>query len=293
MIAIAGPDIPVDVVAATGRAAPPLAFDIDRETPKADQWLESKFPRWARSLIEDWATGALNHLEAVVFSRADDSSQRLYYYVCELQRQRQIGGPLPLIFDMAKIGRQTSEEQTAAAVRRLCDELGVSAEALAAVIAGGCGVAAAAPGGGRTCLISGSLPTDRRIHEMIEKAGWIAAGGTLSGEWHAPAGALHDDDPYAAVARALRARNDGARGFRDEGEALAAAAKDTGADAVLLWFVEEEEALVWSLPAQRAALADTGLPALVLTRRDARGDDGLEAEIAQWLQGLGLQGLAK
>jgi hypothetical protein len=37
---------------------------------------------------------------------------------------------------------------------------------------------------------------------------------------------------------------------------------------VVLWQIEEDEAQAWHLPAQRAALASEGLPALVMTRRD-------------------------
>ena len=286
MFAVAGPDIPAEVLAASGRAAPPLVLDIDKPTPQADRWLESKFPRWTRALLEDWATGALDHLEGVIFSRADDSSQRLYYYACELQRLGQIGGPRPLLFDMAKIGRATSEEQTAAAVRRLCDALGVGAGALAAVQTPPAARVAAA-GRARTCLLDGSLPVDRRIHAMIEAAGWLAAGPTLTEAWHGPVEALGvTDDPFLAVARRLRARNDGPRGFRDEGAAVVHSVREAGAAAVVLWFVEEEEALVWTLPARRAALEAAGTPALVLTRRDARGNDGAAAEIREWLEGL-------
>lgn len=287
MFAVAGPDIPAEVLAASSRAAPPLIFHIDREMPHADQWLESKFPRWARTLVEDWATGVLDHLEGVIFSRADDSSQRLYYYLCELQRQGKIEGPRPLLFDMAKINRPASEAQTVAAVRHLCDQLGVSRQALAAVAAAPEDRIVPDADGRPKCLLDGALPTDRRIHAMIEAAGWQAIGPTLTEVWHPPFDPMPDDgDPYAIVARRLRERNDGPRGFRDEGATLVDAVTATGAAAVILWFAEEEEALVWTLPARRAALEGIGMPTLVLTRRDARGADGLADEIGNWLRGL-------
>ena len=40
-----------------------------------------------RSIAEQWLTGELDFLDAVVFPRSDDSAQRLYYYLCELQRR--------------------------------------------------------------------------------------------------------------------------------------------------------------------------------------------------------------
>src|SRR5690606_8043898 len=62
-------------------------------------------------------------------------SQRLYYYVCELQRQRRIGGPAPPVFDVARIPRASSAEWTMRAVGRLAAELGLSDADLADGIA--------------------------------------------------------------------------------------------------------------------------------------------------------------
>ena len=60
-----------------------------------------------------------------------------------------------------------------------------------------------------------------------------------------------------------------------------------GAEAVVLWQIEEDEAQAWHLPSQRAALAREGLPALVMTRRDWLARDGAADEIAGFLQGIG------
>ena len=130
MIASLGPDLPQDLLAATGVHAGLLPWDIDRETPAADRWLESKFPRWTYSVLQDWLDGRLDHLDAVVFSRADDGAQRLYYYISELRRLGEVGGPEPLIFDVAKIGRASSAQHMVASVRKLADRLGVGEIAL-------------------------------------------------------------------------------------------------------------------------------------------------------------------
>jgi len=78
-IAHVGPNLPQDLLRATGRHAGPLGFDPDRSTPVADRWMESKFAPWARAILEGWAAGDYDGLGQVLFSRADDSAQRLYY----------------------------------------------------------------------------------------------------------------------------------------------------------------------------------------------------------------------
>ena len=130
-----GPDIPLDVLLATGRPVCHLPWHADRATPFADRWLESSFPGWARSILEDWYVGRFGCLSQVVFSRACDASQRLYYYVCELQRRGDLDGPAALIFDMALVPRETSLLHTAAAVSKLCSQLGVGSTALGQAIA--------------------------------------------------------------------------------------------------------------------------------------------------------------
>jgi hypothetical protein len=55
----------------------------------------------------------------------------------------------------------------------------------------------------------------------------------------------------------------------------------------VLWQTEEDEAQAWHLPAQRAALAASGVPALVLTRRDWLARDGAPEEIVAFLGEIG------
>src|SRR5690606_38530408 len=107
-IGFVGPDVPVDVLLASGRPFGHLpwratgaigaigatgATGAAGATPWADRWLESSFPFWARSILEQWHDGAFDALDTVIFSRADDASQRLYYYVAELKRRGKRGGP--------------------------------------------------------------------------------------------------------------------------------------------------------------------------------------------------------
>ncbi|WP_148274863.1 hypothetical protein [Novosphingobium sp. PP1Y] len=290
MIASVGPELPLDLLQATGRYAGPLGWNVDRDMPLAAQWLESKFPRWSFSILEDWAIGALDSYEAVVFSRANDAAQRLYYYVCELQRRGAIGGPRPLICDVARIARGSSLDHAVSAIGKLADQLGVDDAALEqAIVAGNRHRVQAHAPEGRLCLLGGTAPPDRRIHAMIEAAGWVPAGPTLADQWSdaGPVVVENTGDPHAALGQAMHARHGGGRGFFARGEAIVEAVQTNGAEAVVLWFAEEDETEIWHLPEQRQALEAAGIPLLSLTRRDWRANDGVDAQIAGFLGGLG------
>jgi hypothetical protein len=289
MIAYVGPDLPQDLMTATGACSGPLGWNVDRAMHAADRWLESKFPLWTRSILQDWADGGLDGTDAVIFSRADDAAQRLYYYVCELRERGDISGPEPMIFDAATIGRASSVAHMRGAIERLAARLGVDDAALEGGIVATNVLRDVAPeigGDGPLCLLAGTPPPDRRLHTMIEAAGWRAAGQTLTESWQHP-GDLHVDegsgDPCAAIARQLHGAAQGSRAFRDHAGALMAQAQDVRASAAILWFAEEDEARIWHLPAQRDALAQADVPTLILTRRDWRANDGAGEEIAAFL----------
>lgn len=291
MIAHVGPNLPQDLLRATGRHSGPLEFDAERATPAADRWMESKFAPWARAILESWADGEYDGIGQVVFSRADDSAQRLYYYLCELQRRGLVGGPEPLILDIAKVPRASSVARTEYSLRQLADRLGVNETALAGAIEA-CNAERTRQepvSAGRRCLLAGTPPPDRRLHEAAARAGYTALGPTLRDTW-ARLGASVDaagGDPLAALARQVHSDPSGPRSFVDPRVALQHAIAESGAEAVVLWQIEEDEAQAWHLPAQSAALADAGLPALVMTRRDWLARDGAADEIVTFLQGIG------
>jgi hypothetical protein len=78
----------------------------------ADRFVESSFTPELRLIVEKWLDGSLDHLDAVIFSRGDDSGQRVYYYLCELQRRGLCRGPRALLFDVATLARTASIEHT-------------------------------------------------------------------------------------------------------------------------------------------------------------------------------------
>lgn len=289
MIAIAGPNLPHQLLAAAGCHAGALAFAPDRDCMRAAQWLESKFQPWAPCVLEHWLDGDYDQFDAVLFSRADDTSQRLYYYLTEMQRMGQVGGPQPLIFDVAKIPRPASLQRTADSLRALGAQLQVSDTALEAAIRQANAVVppATAANGERICLVVGSPMPDERLYPAISGSGYVPVGTTLAQSWLAPATPVEEGagDPYVALARALQEMDNGPRSFADPAERLLRQVSDSGASAVVIWHIEEDEARTWQLPAERQALEQAGVPHLVLSRRDWLARDGAAEEIAAFLAG--------
>ncbi|WP_420138906.1 2-hydroxyacyl-CoA dehydratase [Sphingomonas sp.] len=320
-IGYVGLDVPEDLLAASGRFALHLPWDADRPTRRADMWLEAGFAPWARSILEQWAAGDFDFLEHVIFSRGEDSAQRLYYYVTELQRRGVIGGPAPLIFDIARIRRDSSLAHSILATRKLAARLAVTEQDLAGGIAianrrrslfarlaqtrAGSGrryerIARAAlfaplegasidvtehqSGPRKRVLLAGTAPPDDRLHAAAEDAGWHVSGEAHERSLDRLGAPIADaSDPFDAVGRHARAARFNARSFDDPAAALLGAAHQARADAVILWLIEQEESMVWHIPSQVATMAEAGIPMLVLTRRRWDAQDGAAREIADWL----------
>lgn len=312
-IGFVGTDIPVDVLLASGRPFGHLPWQADEATPWADSWLESGFPGWARSILQQWHAGAFDGLSVVVFSRADDASQRLYYYVRELQARGALRGPAPLIFDLALVPREASLLHSARSVADLARRLDVADDALAdgierANLLRGAllrlqqsratqgpyherigraalwsdasewiGAVARADGAlVPRVLLAGSMPPDDRLHRAVEEG-----GGCVVAEAHAhalgrlgPSLTMHGDAPARAIARHLVSHSTGPRAFLERGGWIVRQAREANCAAVILWLTREDEALAWQLPAQRRALDEAGIPALVLPAARWRADDG-------------------
>ena len=129
-IGYVGRDIPVELILAAGATPLGIHGRAGQLTPQADRYLEATFTAASRSIAEQWLNGEFDHLEAVIFSRSDDSAQRLYYYLCELQRRGLCAGPRPLMYDIAAHARESSLTHTITSTRQLARELGASDDAL-------------------------------------------------------------------------------------------------------------------------------------------------------------------
>jgi hypothetical protein len=135
-------------------------------------------------------------------------------------------------------------------------------------------------------VLAGSAPPDERLHLAVE-----SAGGNVVAEWgeHASCAVaepvIAPDGGYAAIADHYQARRSGTRAFVDGAAAITALAQAVRADGVIVWLIEQEDALIWDLPAQKAALGAAGIPVLVLARRRWDGSDAI-AEISAFTQGV-------
>jgi hypothetical protein len=325
-VGLIGADIPIDVLLASGRPFGHLPWDAAAPTPWADQWLESSFPYWARSILELWHAGAFDGMGTVVFSRAEDASQRLYYYVRELQRRGALRGPAVAMFDVALLPRESSLAHTTAAIAEIATALDTPVADLARGIESAnrlrgalqqlqAGRSAHGPFYERVAraalwndptpwlehveapraspptarvLLAGSAPPDDRLHRAAEDA-----GASIVAEAHvhglARLGgplALAGDSPERAIARRLTATSVGPRAVRDRAQWIVQQASAARARGVILWLTREDEALAWHVPAQRRALEAAGIPALVLPAAHWRADDGALDRITSFCQGL-------
>lgn len=317
-----GLDVPLELMMASGRHFSHLPWQKGRQTPQAQRWLESAFPGWAMSILEDWIDGAFDCFGQVVFSRGDDAAQRLYYYICELQRRKILDGPAPVLYDIAKISRTTSVNHCRLAVQKLMAELDIPEAGLHEAIVQanarrslygmldllrvGPGrlyeklaraslyrdnfnevASAELPVTPRTprVLLAGSVPPDDTLHLAVEAAGWNVVGELhqLSLSRFGPPVDTDFADPLQALANHYNTCPCSPRAFGDRGARLRTEVGRTQADAVVLWLTRTDEALAWHVIRQRQVLDELSVPALVLTGRRWEADDGVVESITEFL----------
>jgi len=321
-VGFVGPDVPIEVLLASGRPFGHLPWLATDATPWADRWLESSFPFWARSILEQWHAGVFDSLETVVFSRADDASQRLYYYIAELQNRGLLSGPVPHVFDIALQPRDSSVNHTADAILTLCRVLDVAPTALSEAIVRANRLRRtltdielgrmtdgafyerlarlalwtdptrwisdlaipAQPAGRARVLLAGSLPPDDRLHRTVEATGAsVVAEGHVHGLTRlGPALEAGAGPPEREIALHLQRASLGPRATIDRARWLAERAAAAGAAAVIVWLTREDEALAWHVPAQRRALAKAGVPVLMLPAARWQADDDTLDRIAEF-----------
>lgn len=318
-----GLDIPPDLLLAGNTVSCHLPLRLPRDTERTGFWLESSFPLWTHSVLESWWDGEFNCFDHVIFSRGDDASHRLYYYICELQRQGRIGGPRPLVFDVARIARESSRRYTGNAIRDLTQQLGMDEAALRdgageanewrrlfAFVHGqrrGPGsfyerlVRASLYADPRALLrgwspqllersyagviLAGSSPPDERIHLAIEEAGFTVFEELYDRGLRrlGPEVDAAAPDLPQAIAERWLTHHFNSRDSSDPAVELIATVRQTQAVAAILWCTREDEALAWRVAGQRTALQEAGIPALVLVARSWRFDDGADADIQSFL----------
>jgi hypothetical protein len=130
VVGYVGNDIPVALILAAGALPVRLRAKADAGTARIDHFVETSFAAELRVIANQWLEGSLDHLDAVIFARGDDSGQRLYYYLCELRRRGLCGGPTPLLYDVASLAREASFEHTLESTRLLAAEVHASTHLL-------------------------------------------------------------------------------------------------------------------------------------------------------------------
>jgi benzoyl-CoA reductase/2-hydroxyglutaryl-CoA dehydratase subunit BcrC/BadD/HgdB len=312
VIGYVGAEIPVELIVAANALPVRLRGKPSATTTNADKYLESAFLPETRAIAEQWLSGELDFIEAVIFPRSSDSSQRLYYYLCELQRRKHCKGPTPLLYDLATIKRDTSLDHTIDSTRRLASLLGVEATRLPPALErvaqrterltrlqalrdrnpalmGSTAVdikrAAefdwsesfdqalgpwldSAPN--QPCisrlLLAGSVPPDARLHRAAEEAnGCIVA--ELVEATHSPSDKINGEEILAALARRHYAAVSPAQQMLRSPDWIAAQAQQAKAQGVIIWLIEEDEALPWELASQTRALQEANIPVLTLARQ--------------------------
>jgi hypothetical protein len=319
-----GADVPLELLLASDRPFGHLPWNAEAATPAADQWLESGFPGWARSILEQWLSGRFDALRDVVFSRADDAAQRLYYYVRALQSRGRLGGPTAHLLDIALVPRASSIAHTATAIESLARDLRIEASAWPGAFARGrrlrerwaslharrdsgephARLARAALWSDATrwidsvelpvqpprprVLLAGSMPPDERLHRAAERG-----GASIIDElhWAGPGrfGAPCDDTdeaPAMRVASQLHRCASGPRAFVDRAAQVVSRAQQARAAAVIIWLTREDEALAWQLPAQQRALQGAGVPVLALPAAHWAATDTALQDITRFCAGV-------
>jgi hypothetical protein len=310
VVAYVGDDIPVALIAAADALPVRLRALPRADASRADEFLESAHSPELRSIVAQWLAGAFDFLDAVVFPRTDDSAQRAYYYLCELQRRGRCRGPRPVLYDVANLPRQTSRDHTLDSTRRLAHELGVQDALLPAALervarraalladvharrsadaplpgsaawrvahASPCdwseGFESALAGflahaqvlrGARRIVLAGNVTPDDSLQLAVEAAGGSVVAELIDSTAVVPASGAADID---AVAAHFQARRSPVVAMRHDGDWIANGARAARAAGVVLWLIEEDEALPWEIARQVRSLREAQVPTLLLTRQ--------------------------
>jgi len=136
-------------------------------------------------------------------------------------------------------------------------------------------------------LLVGSAPPDERLHRAVEQA-----GGNIVAESDAHASSavsqpeISANGSIDAISDHYYALLNSTRAFMDRAKVIRTLALEAQVDGVIIWLIEEEDALIWDLPAELSALQASGIRTLHLTRRLWDVDDGTQQEIRQFIRSL-------
>lgn len=115
-------NIPLELIHAAG-AFPVQLAARPGPTPRADEFMEPLFDPVVRSVFEQVLNGELDFLDLIVLPRSNDSFQRFYYYLSEVNRSGAARTPEPVLYDLQKLPTATSAAYNLKRTRELADRL--------------------------------------------------------------------------------------------------------------------------------------------------------------------------
>ena len=134
----------------------------------------------------------------------------------------------------------------------------------------------------RRIVLAGNAPPDDSLHRAVE-----AWGGSVVLELTASASESHADSAgdLDAIADQLQARATPVQAMRRDANWVVNRAHGARADAVVLWLIEEDEALPWEIARQMRSLRDAGMPALLLARQPWAVSEGALRQVKDFMTG--------
>lgn len=116
-------NIPLELIWACGCFPLQLPTAPRSDYSRADRYLEPNFEPMVRSALEQLLSGELNAARLLVLPRTLDAWQRLYYYLCELQRSFGEHVPEPFLYDLQQQPNSSSAQYNLESTRLLAAKL--------------------------------------------------------------------------------------------------------------------------------------------------------------------------
>ena len=116
-------NVPVELIHACGCFPLQLPTAPRADYGRADRYLEPNFDPMVRAALEQLLAGELDKASLLVLPRTIDAWQRLYYYLCELQRSFGESVPEPFLYDLQQLPTEASADYNAVSTELLAKRL--------------------------------------------------------------------------------------------------------------------------------------------------------------------------
>ena len=116
-------NIPLELIWACGCFPLQLPTAPRSDYSRADRYLEPNFEPMVRSALEQLLRGELDAASLLVLPRTLDAWQRLYYYLCELQRSFGERLPAPFLYDLQQQPSSSSAQYNLESTRLFAAKL--------------------------------------------------------------------------------------------------------------------------------------------------------------------------